>query len=61
MATHSSILVWKIPMDREAWQATVQEVAKSWSRLSNKEIAHNTDTKTHSNWVKDLNLSPDTI
>ena len=24
-ATHSSILAWRIPMDRGAWQATVQE------------------------------------
>ena len=24
MATHSSILAWKIPMDRGAWWATVQ-------------------------------------
>ena len=24
MATHFSILAWRIPMDREAWQATVQ-------------------------------------
>jgi len=23
MATHSSILAWRIPMDRVAWQATV--------------------------------------
>ena len=23
MTTHSSILAWKIPMDREAWRATV--------------------------------------
>ena len=23
MATHSSILAWRIPMDREAWQTTV--------------------------------------
>ena len=23
MATHSSILAWRIPMDREAWQALV--------------------------------------
>ena len=29
MATHSSILAWKIPMDRGAWQATVHRVAKS--------------------------------
>ena len=33
MATHSSILAWKIPMDRgaEAQWATVHEVAKSWT------------------------------
>ena len=29
MATHSSILDWGIPMDREAWQATVHVVVKS--------------------------------
>ena len=29
MATYSSILVWRIPMDRGAWGATVHEVAKS--------------------------------
>ena len=23
MATHSSILAWRVPMDRGAWQATV--------------------------------------
>ena len=34
MATHSSILAWRIPMDRGAWQATVHGVAKSWTRLS---------------------------
>ena len=27
MATHSSILAWRIPMDRGAWQATVHGVA----------------------------------
>ena len=31
MATHSSILSWRIPMDRGAWQATVLGVAKSWT------------------------------
>ena len=35
MATHSSILAWRIPMDRGAWWATVHEVAKSQTRLSN--------------------------
>ena len=33
MATHSSILAWRIPMDRGAWQATVSAVTKSWTRL----------------------------
>ena len=34
MATHSSILAWRIPMDRGAWQATVYGVAKNRTRLS---------------------------
>ena len=28
MATHSSILAWRIPMDRGPWQATVHRVAR---------------------------------
>ena len=28
MATHSSILAWKNPMDRGAWQTTVHEVTE---------------------------------
>ena len=35
MTTHSSILAWRIPMDRGAWWATVHGVTKSWTRLSN--------------------------
>ena len=34
VVTHSSILAWRIPMDRGARQATVHWVAKSWTRLS---------------------------
>ena len=33
MATHSSILAGKNPMDRGAWWATVHRVAKSWTQL----------------------------
>ena len=29
MATHSSILAWRIPVDRGAWQAAVLGVVKS--------------------------------
>ena len=29
MATHSSILDWKNPMDGGAWQAVIQQVEKS--------------------------------
>ena len=31
MATHFSILAWRISKDRGAWQATVHGVTKSWT------------------------------
>ena len=31
MATYSSILAWRIPVDRGAWQAIVHAVRKSWT------------------------------
>ena len=34
MTTHSSILAWRIPVDKGGWRATVHGVAKSWTRLS---------------------------
>ena len=34
MATNSSILAWRIPMDRGAWRAIVHGVAKGWTGLS---------------------------
>ena len=34
MASHSSILAWRIPMDRGAWRATVHGVVKSQTWLS---------------------------
>ena len=34
MATHSSILAWRIPMDQRSLAGYVNEIAKSWTRLS---------------------------
>ena len=34
MATHPSILAWRLPLDRGAWQSTVHGVAKSRTWLS---------------------------
>ena len=34
MATHSSILAWRIRMDRGAWQATVHGVARARQDLA---------------------------
>ena len=43
MATHSSSLAWRIPMDRGAWQATAHRVTR---------VRHNwlTQYSTHSSW-----------
>ena len=35
MATHSSILAWRIPKDRGAWWATVHGVTKNQTQLRN--------------------------
>ena len=32
MATHSSTLAWRIPMDRGAWRAIVRGVAKNQTK-----------------------------
>ena len=40
MATYSSILAWRILVDRGAWRATVHGVAKSRTRLSNFTYTH---------------------
>ena len=34
MATHSSILSWRIPMDRGSWWVAVHDVTKSQTQLS---------------------------
>ena len=41
MATHSSILTWKIPMDTGAWQATVHEVTTSQTQLNDYQSKYN--------------------
>ena len=45
MATHSSILAWKVPMDRGAWWAAVHGVTKSQTPLS-------TCVRTHTHRVR---------
>ena len=40
IATHTSILAWKIPMGRGAWWATVHGLTKSQTRLKWLSIAH---------------------
>ena len=44
MATHSSILAWRIPRDGGAWWVTVHGVTKSWAQLSDQAHTH---TYTH--------------
>ena len=46
MATHSSILAWRIPMDRGSWWATVHRVAKKSDMTEMTEQAH-TKKKKH--------------
>ena len=43
MTIHSSILAWRIPMDRRAWWATVLGVAKGQTQLS--------DSPTCNSWL----------
>ena len=38
IATHSSILSWRICVDRGAWQSIIHGVAKSWAWLSYEHI-----------------------
>ena len=44
MATHSSILAWRIPMDRGAWHVIVHGVAKSWHNWATKHSTHRVHT-----------------
>ena len=57
MATHSSILAWRIPRDRGAWWATVHGVAKSWTRLSLSTHTHTHPSHHHDVLIKLLSLT----
>ena len=47
MATRSIIFAWRIPVDREAWQATAHGVAKSWTRLEQLTHTHTKPLYNH--------------
>ena len=49
MATHSSILAWRIPMDRGSWWAAVHRVAKKSDMTEMTEQAHTKKKKTPTN------------
>ena len=38
IATHSSILAWRIPMDRGAWWATVHRITKHQTQLKRQSV-----------------------
>ena len=48
MATHASILAWRIPMDRGAWRAAVHGVKKGRTPPSNQHSRSGTIAETHS-------------
>ena len=45
MATHSSILAWKMPMDRGAWQAAVSKITQS--QTQQKQLSTHTNFLSH--------------
>ena len=51
MATHSSILAWRIPMDREARWATAHGVTQSRTWLSNLPHTHAVCIQSNGFWV----------
>ena len=61
MATHSSILAWRIPMDRGAWRATVHGVAKSRTRLSDSAQHNSVRNSQNSFLLKTSKLGKRTI
>ena len=52
MATHSSILAWRVPMDRRAWQGRVHGGGGS------QRVGHNlVDTHTHTHTAYKFSIS----
>ena len=49
MATHSSILAWRILMDRGTWRTTVHGVAKSQTQLKRPSMHVRAHTHTQRN------------
>ena len=49
IATHSSFLAWRSPMDRGAWQATVHGVTKNQTQLGNEHTQSDFTVESHLN------------
>ena len=47
MATQSSILAWRIPRDRGAWQATVHRATQKRTRVKQLSMLRNEDSTCH--------------
>ena len=53
MATHSSMLAWRVLMDRGAWWATVRGVAESRTRVStHSRREENVKTSLAAQWLR---------
>ena len=60
MATHSSILAWRIPMDRGAWRVAIHGVAKSPTPLSDQERHRKGRASLEAQLVKNLPATGET-
>ena len=61
MATHSSILVWRIPMDRGAWYATVHGGCKESDMIEHKPTFFFQMIKAHWSFRRSLNARDHTF